>query len=490
MTSPSYKLTSTNYSLGSVMLLVVIFGGIFFTMLTAFASYVLVENRAQDIARSRAEAFNIAEAGLDYYRWFLSHFPGDITNGTGHDGPYVVPYSDPESGVAGTYTLTIASNNSCGSVQSIEVTSKGTPSGAPNISSTLAARYAAPSVAAYSYIVGSSVWAGSDRIINGPYHSNGGVRMDGTANAPVSSSLSTWNCTSSFGCSPDQPSAPGVVGTGGNQNLWEYPIPQMDFSGIAANFSALKSAASANGIYLPQYSSGNVQGAAYKKGYHLIFNSNGTVTVKRVTSINKLTNVYPIDYSSSYTDDYTVINNETSYNTYTIPSGCGLIFVEDNTWIEGVVPSKVTVVAAGVVDSSFKPDIILRGNITYGSADGTSGLTVISSHNILISGDSPQNMTLNGIFVAQSGAFGRNFYRYALGGGCNGTYEPRGTLTILGTTVSNLRTGTAWTNGCGTGVSAGYQTRIDSFDRQNATSPPPFTPMISTQWKFVDWQQK
>lgn len=472
------------------MLLVIVFGGIFFTVLTALSGFVIVGNKAQDAARSRAEAFNIAEAGIDYYKWFLAHFPGDVTNGTGQSGPYSVSYSDPEGGSVGTYTLTISGNNSCGAVQSIDVTSKGVPSSAPSISSTLLTRYAMPSVAAYSYIVGSSVWAGADRVINGPYHSNGGVRMDGTANAPVTSSLSTWNCTSNFGCSPSQPSAPGVVGSGGNQNLWTYPTPQVDFAGIAANFSTLKSTASASGIYLPQYSSGNVKGAAYKKGYHLIFNEDGTVIVKRVTSITKLTNVYPVDGSSGFTNDYTKISNETLYQTYTLPSDCSLIFVEDNAWLEGAVNGKVTVVAAGVVDTSFKPDIVLRGNITYTSTDGTDGLTVIGAKNILIAPDSPQNMTLNGIFVAQSGAFGRNYYRYAAGGGCNGTYEPRGTLTILGTTVSNLRTGTAWVNGCGSGLNAGYRTRIDAFDRQNATNPPPFTPVTSTQWQFVDWQQK
>ena len=472
------------------MLLVIIFGGIFFTMLTALSGFVIVGNRAQDIARARAEAFGVAEAGLEYYRWFLSHFPGNTTNGTGSSGPYAIIYSDPEGGTFGTYTLSITGNSACGAIQSIDVTSKGVSSSTPSVSSTLTARYAAPSIAAYSYIVGSSVWAGSDRVINGPYHSNGGIRMDGTANAPVSSSLSTWNCTGSFGCSPAQPSAPGVVGAGGNQTLWTYPTPQMDFAGIAANFSILKSTASASGIYLPQYSSGNVQGAAYKKGYHLIFNSDGTVTVKRVTSIDRLSNVYPIDGSSGYAYDYTLINNEAPYQTYALPSDCGVIFVEDNTWIEGVISGKVTVVAAGVIDTSFKPDIVLRGNITYASTNGTDGLTVIGAKNILIAPDSPQNMTLNGIFVAQSGAFGRNYYRYARNGGCDGTYEPRGTLTILGTTVSNLRTGTAWSNGCGSGSNAGYQTRIDAFDRQNVTNSPPFTPVVSTLWQFVDWQQK
>jgi len=465
-------------SRGSIMLMVIVFSGVFLTVLMALSSFVLVQSRSQDITEQRVAALSIAEAGIDYYRWFLLHFPGDITNGTGAPGPYVSTYLDPESGVAGTYSLSITGNTSCGVVQSIDVTSTGVPDGSPGISSVLLARYAAPSVASYSYVVGSSVWAGADRIINGPYHSNGGVRMDGTANAPVSSSLATWNCTSSFGCTPTQSAAPGVVGTGTNQELWTFPVPQIDFAGISADFSARKATAIASGLYLPRYSSV----ANPRRGYHLIFNIDGTITVRRVSAVSALT-VTPVNSTNSSTD-YTRINTEAFYQTLTIPESCGLIFVEDNLWIEGVIPSKVTVVAAGVIDTSFRPDIVLVGNITYGTNDGTDGLTVIGAHDILISPNAPMNMTLNGIFVAQSGAFGRNRYS------CPSAYEPRGTLTILGTTVSNLRTGTRWVNGCGSGADAGYQTRIDAYDRQNATNPPAFTPITSTQWKFVDWQQK
>ena len=469
-------------SRGSITLLVIIFGAIFFTLLMALSGFVLAQNRIQDVTRTRTESFTIAEAGLEYYRWFLSHFPGNTTNGTGHAGPYVVTYADPEYGTAGTYTLSIASNSACGAVQSIDVTSTGVASDTPTVSTTLVARYAAPSVAAYSYIVGSSVWAGADRVINGPYHSNGGIRMDGTANAPVSSSLSTWSCDSSFGCSPTATKA-GVFGAGSNQNLWAYPTPQVDFTGIAANFSSLKTTASASGIYLPRFSTSSGHNPNPHVGYHLIFNSNGTVTVKKVTKVTSLT-VTPVNSADS-TTDYTLINTESNFQTSALPASCGLIFVEDNTWIEGVIPSKVTVVVAGVADATFKPDIVLTDNITYVATDGSDGLTVIGAHDILIAPDSPQTMTLNGLFIAQSGAFGRNLYSCS-----NGTYDPRGTLTILGTTVSNLRTGTRWVNGCGNGSDGGYQTRIDAFDRQNSTNPPPFTPTTSTQWQFVDWQQK
>ena len=99
-------------------------------------------------------------------------------------------------------------------------------------------------------------------------------------------------------------------------------------------------------------------------------------------------------------------------------------------------------------------------------------------------------MTLNGVFIAQAGAFGRNLYA------CPGTYEGGNggtrlsTLTILGTTVSNKRTGTKWINGCNNGNSdAGYQTRVDSYDRTLASSPPPFTPVVSTDYQLLDWHE-
>lgn len=304
--------------------------------------------------------------------------------------------------------------------------------------------------------------------------------MDGTANAPVTSSLSSWQCTSSFGCSPSS-TQNGVFGAGPNQTLWSFPEPQVDFAGIAADFTTLKSVASSSGLYLPRYSSGNSNGAAYWRGYHLIFNANGTVTVRRVTSTTQLNNT-PVN-STDLTTDRQIIQNETAYSTYTIPANCGLIFVEDNVWVEGTVPTKVTLVAANITTTGVAPNAYLKNNITYGASDGTDGLTLIAENNILITPDSPQTMTLNGVFIAQGGAFGRNLYS------CPGTYEPRTSLTILGTTVSNKRTGTKWVNGCG-GSDAGYQTRVDAFDRKLATDPPPFTPTVSSDYEFVDWREE
>jgi len=466
------------------MLLALVFGAIFLTTLGALSSVSLTQNKVQNAATGRVKALAIAEAGLEYYRWFLAHHPGDLTNGTGGPGPYTVPYEDPEGGEGGTITLDITGTQGCGQVAAIDIASTGAPHDGNNVTRTLYARYTQPTVAQYSYILNDSVWAGGDRIINGPYHSNGGIRMDGTANAPVSSSLENWLCTSSFGCSPSE-TVDGVFGNGPNSNLWTFPEPQLDFSGIAADFSSLKSLAQSNSTYFPRYSSGNKNSAAYWKGYHLIFNNNGTVTVRRVTSTTRL-DVVPVN-SAEEDWDRALINNETNFSTNTIPSSCGLIFVEDHVWIEGTVSGKVTLVAANVTTTGVAPNAYLKENITY--ADNESGLTLIAENNVLLTPDSPNVMSLEGVFVAQNGAFGRNLYQNGWSS-CHPSYEPRSSLTIHGTTVSNKRTGTRWVNGCGWSGDAGYQSRVDAFDRRLATDPPPFTPVVSEDYEFVDWREE
>jgi hypothetical protein len=474
------------------MLLAIVFGAIFVTVLGALASVVLSQNRVQLESIGRSKGLDMAESGLEYYRWHLAHFPTDLQNGTGHAGPYVLPYNDPEGGQIGTITLSIAGNTSCGQLTSIDITAKGSTFDGSNAATTLVARYAKPTVAQSSYVLNSSVWAGADRIISGPYHSNGGIRMDGTANAPVTSSLASWLCTNSFGCSPSSIQN-GVFGVGPNQTLWTYPTPQVDFSAIAANFSTLKTTAQSSGLYFPRVSSGTTGNNA-NRGYHLIFNSNGTITVSKVLTETDVFSV-PVDGSSgSPIDDYSLIasGGESFLGTYTLPATCGLVYVEDNTWIEGVIPSQVTLVAANVVTAGITPNVMLKNNITYSNPSGTSGLTVVAANDVLITPDSPFNMSLSGVFVAQAGAFGRNYYgedQTAHWYTCPNAYEPRGTLTIHGTTVSNKRTGTKWLAGCPSG-DAGYQTRVDAFDRQLSTNPPPFTPALSNTFQFVDWRQQ
>jgi len=492
---------------GVTIMMVIAFMGIFLLIMGTVTSYAFQQAKYGRALYGREQAISVAEAGLEYYRWFLAHNPDNLTNGTGQPGPYTYTVNDPEGGVVGQAALTVAGNSACGVIQSIDITSRGTSDLNPGFPRTLAARYMRKSVAAYSYLLNSNVWAGSDRVITGPYFSNGGIRMDGSNNSDVLSPVSSWICTSSYNCVPTQNNAPGVVGSGSGSALWQWGanVSSVNFAGIGANLGNLKtSAQTAGGLYFAPAS-----GAANQRGYHLIFNSDGTVTVRRVSatigvpSYSSDTN----DLSRSYgwtTREYSIIKTETLVGTYTVPSSCSLIFVEDRAWIEGVVKGKVTLVVATPLDgvaAVVPTSVYITNNITYASNDGTAGLTVIAEDSINISLLSPATMELHGIFVAQGGLYGRNLYTADHSICTNGlqycvdsvsaSYSPytkRTLLTTEGTVVSKLRTGTSWN--CSGTYCSGYQTRVDAYDQLQATNPPPFTPSASADYSFVLWREQ
>jgi hypothetical protein len=91
-------------------------------------------------------------------------------------------------------------------------------------------------------------------------------------------------------------------------------------------------------------------------------------------------------------------------------------------------------------------------------------------------------MSLSGIFIAQNGYFGRNYYPSS-----EGANYLRTLLTVNGTIVSNAREGTKWTSG--SNVVSGYQNRVNIYDSDLVTSPPPLTPTISDEFTFLEWEE-
>lgn len=457
---------------GYLLVLILVFGAIFLSMLSAFIAYIVTQHRAQVMTFNKEEALNIAEAGLNYYKWFLAHNPNDITNGTNVPGPYVGVYKDPEGSAVGEYSLQIASSSSCGSMYAIDITSTGHAYDAPTAGRRVFARYARPTVAEYAYIINSSVWAGSDRTIIGPYHSNGGIRMDATNNSTVSSGQETWSCTAAFGCSPTTTKA-GVFTTTSNSNpdLFSFPSPPINFTGLTVDLAVMKSKAQTGG--------GRYYPPSTKTGYHITFKSNGTFDVYTVNSKENEPNGLAWGYYLN------VLKNESFLGNYTIPKQCSVIFVEDQVWLDGVVNGKVTIAAADLITPGVDPSIILNGNITYATA--TSGLLAIGELDVLVGLKVPDDMVLNGIFAAQLGHFGRNNYQYSNFPNSWASYNKRNSLTVNGTIVSNGREGTKWVSN-GTYVS-GFNNRINSYDRDLVSDPPPLTPHVSDTYEFIEWRE-
>ncbi len=454
---------------GSITLLVAIFAGIMVMIFGGTTGFIFTQNRLQTEKADRELAMQIAEAGVDYYKWFLSHYENDLKDGTGVDGPYEHEYGNPEGGAIGKFSLEINGNTQCGAIRSIDINSTGWTYDNPSVKRKARARYARPSVAEYAYIINDNVWAGSDRQIKGKYHSNGGIRMDGTNDSLVTSAApdGVWNCTPSFGCDPTA-EKPGVFGAGSGSDLWQFPVEPINFTGISVDLSQMKQAAKDYGIYIPP---------SNKKGYHAIFRNDGTLDVYKITRLNW---VWGYSTENGWRRSYEIIRTESLYNSYVIPSGCGLIFVEDDLWVEGEVKGKVTIASANLIDTNVDTDVWLEGNITYTAFDGSDGLLVLGENNVLIPLNSPDVMELRGIYMAQKGHFGRNYYD-------TGTYK-RERLEITGSIVSNGRVGTKWS--CGGVYCSGYENRENSYDRKLMADTPPMTPFSDDEYTFISWEEE
>lgn len=473
---------SHNVQGGYLLIMVLVFSSVLFTITASLIGFVVVQNKVVVQRVHYNQAGHIAEAGLNYYKWYLAHHPGDVTHGTGAPGPYIFPYSDPEGGVIGEYHIMTETTQFCGEVNTIRVAAEGHTYAAPSVRRTMSARYARPTVADYAFVLNSSVWAGPDRVITGPYHSNGGVRMDGRNDSTVTSNLASWTCTSSFGCNPNS-TRDGVFTTTANANagLFEFPSPPVDFAGITVDLSTIRNRANGGGgLYFPRITNGS-----NRFGYHVNFNSNGTLTVRRVTSAPQY---WGFTTENGRQLERHVIGGSDLVGTFTIPTSCPIVYFEDKVWLEGVVRDKVTLVAADLVNAGVSPSIILHDDITYVSAT-SSGLLAIAEQDILIGFEVPDNMRINGVFIAQNGRYGRNHYVTSDFSTSYQQYVLRNSETMNGTIVSNGRVGTQWVNTSGVTIS-GFRNRTNTYDRLLATDPPPFIPTTSDVYQFQEWRDE
>jgi hypothetical protein len=460
----------------AITLYFLVFSFFFLILLAGLLSFILIQLKAINQKIAWQQAFEIAEAGLNYYQWCLN-------NGVSQNCQTEKEYQDAFGNAIGKFQISSEETMSCGSLTSRKIVSTGFTYKYPNLKRKISVFYGRESVAKYSYILDSNVWIGSDHEIKGPYHSNGGIRMDGENQSTVSSALSEWVCTDSFGCSPCPTSAgckiknnqcycPGVFTTTNvsNPQLFVFPYSSFDFTGVTVDLAQIKNIAKSYGIYLQPSKNINSQG----KGYHLIFKDNGTVEVRIIT---KLSPTYAYSLEEGWHYDYFTISQEYTFATYSLSPSCPLIFVEDNLWPEGKIKGKVTLASANLIDPNLDTDVILQNNIDYTLKDGSDGLTLISERNILISPNSPDQMELRGIFIAQKGRFGRNHYPGNI----------KNKLEIVGSIVSKGRVGTQWVSG--SQVVSGYLKRETSIDPYLLYLPPAFTPNFSQEFKLIKWEE-
>jgi len=488
----NFKFQISNSDHGGAIVMVLVFAGVFVIAVGSLLQFVLQQSVSGRGKVAREQSLQIAEAGLDYYKWYLAHNPNQDSE------TRTIEYKDPQSGARiGEFIISSTANKQCGDIMNRDIEVVGTADIDTRFTRTVGARYMKPSVANYSYVFNSGMWIGAPESAIGPVHSSQGIRIDGTHNSLITSGVSSWLCDYTYGCNTDT-IKPGVWGAGSNPELWQYPKSEVNFSNITPDFSDLKSKAQSSGRYFASVSNG-----AGNKGYHIIFKSNGTFDMYRVDAAGFN---WGWRGGDGVFKDYHTINSESFLGNYTVPSDCSLIYVEDQVWLEGVVNGKVALVVADTVHN-YNPDVILHNNLTYANGPDVDGISVIAEESVLISAHSQEDLTVKGMFVAVNGMFGRHHYvensgwywdssigweyMYGVGGA-----QDLNSIVVNGTSVSNERStiswnywvyrwGSGWLN-----QDSGFSNSSNIYERVQAFDPPPFTPNAEDVPRYVQWSEK
>lgn len=441
------------------------FAGILFTSIMEF---VVSQVRYGSEVAAREESLRIAEAGVGFYRWYLYHNLETKTamqiadfwkNGNpiavntpdcGQSGAYEVEYKDPGGAAVGKYCLEVTPSPAWSTV--VMVKSVGWTYRFPDKKRTLNVRLRRPAWSEYMVLT-NGMFRLSDRTeIYGKMHSNTGVHFDGVIHNLISSELSQYydedyNRTK-----------PGVWTVWSNEYNTDldskvflfgkqYPSSHVDFNSVVGNAGLMKQDAQAGkGRYF--------DGSGY--GRRIILKTNDTYDICIV-------NTYDSD-----TKNISKYKRPTGSQTCNSCSGSclqnfpivddGVIYVNDNVWLEGQINGKrLSVVAYD--DVAGGKNVYLYNDLKYTNYDGTDVIGVLAQNDIEIIRDSDTHLQLDGAFVAKGGRLGRDDYG-----------NVKSDITINGSIASNGRINFGRTDG------TGYTDRYLYFDNDLTIYPPPYFP--------------
>ena len=400
---------------GSVLAMVLVMVVIVSMILTSLLSYITSQVSYSKDRVERERAFQVAEAGIFFYRWYLAHEISGKTAGQIEDfwestspsplgvgDAYEADFNDPEDGVIGRYSIKVDKPTQGSTV--VTATSTGWTYKKPSAKRVVQVRFRRPSWSEYTFLSSSFLNFGDQSTVYGKVHSNYGVRFDGLAYNTVSAlpprfhdpnyggtRLDFGVYTSVNPADPSAPAYPWAAGTvpvrsdvfiGGR----EFPAPEVSFAGVTADFSNMKSKAQAgNGRYFD--SSG--------LGRRIILKTNGTYDVCTVKKANSNTHAI-----TSYS------TNDMSGQCNTCSGSClsnyplidkGVIFVENNVWVEGYVNNKrVTIAAADLSGGGTQADIyigISNNNLRLAAYDCNNMLGLVAQKDVRVLNNCPSYFT-------------------------------------------------------------------------------------------------
>jgi len=448
--------------------------------------------------RSREQSLQIAEAGVEFYRWYLAHnVEGKTTSQIetfwssgsvyGVGSVYEADYTDPSGTTMGRYRLEVTPPVT-GSTIAI-VKSTGWTYRYPAQQRILQVRLRRPSWSENAVLANDFTRFGVGTEVYGKIHSNAGIRFDGLAHNVVTSSVATYNDpdhtgANEFGVHTHKNAPPSVTvndafrpaeappsAMSARTDVFEagrqLPVTTKDFNGVLGDLSVMKTAAQATSSYYSGAGATNL-------GTQIILRSNGTYDTCRVNAYNA---AYTITRYTRTSGGGTCGScSGLCLSNRPIPDN-GVIFVEDNAWISGTINDRKVTIAAADLLGGPAPSVYILNDIRYTNTDGRDIIGIIGQNNIEIGWASESDLRIDAALLAQQGRVGREHYTSK-----GYTPDTKTVITVYGAIATNLRYGFAWTDG------TGYTTRNLYYDNNLLYYPPPYFP-TGTQYELDLWEE-
>ncbi|MEK9173016.1 MAG: hypothetical protein AAB594_00385 [Patescibacteria group bacterium] len=475
---------------GQLSLEVIFFAAVVLIIMTGFIFWALSFLKLSVRVFYKTMAFSVSEAGIEYYRWHLAHNPTDFWDGQGSTstGPYTHDYYDKNSQKIGSFSLEITPPPSGSTIVTVRSTGKVVADN--SVEKIIEVKMGVPSLGKYAILANESIRFGTGTFVFGPFHVNDGIHFDGIAYNVVYSAKTDYDDPDHGGgnefaahthISPTDPLPPAAVPvrtdvfTAGRQ----FPVPAIDFNSLTASLSQIKALAQASGTYVGSSTTG--------LGYHVVLKTNDTFDLYLVDKLEPkppgCTDVQGQDGWGTWT-----IKDQTLLQNYPLPLN-GLVFIEDDLWIDGQINTARVTFAAGRFPENSATDksVTINSDLLYTNYDGKDVLGVIAQKNLNIGLISEDDLRIDGALVAKNGRIGRYYYRPPTSQGQGGqncqAWNIRQLITTYGMLATNKRYGFAYTDG------TGYQIRNLNYDANLLYGPPPSFPLIGDSYIQISWEE-
>lgn len=403
---------------GVAMILVVSLVLILFVAATALIILVNYATASQKVQEIRVKEIHLADAGINAYLYQLRRDPRYYaTNPTlgptvEDDGVWFVRATPPTAG------------------EPLTLTAQGRLNSQP-ASKTVIATVRFPTFADYMFLANTDINVGAGATIMGRVRTNGNLNNNGVITlASYAAGTITGPSSAVFG--RDLPAG----------SVAKYPgQPKIDFAEVKADMDEMRTTAQAN---LP---STYFAASGYSNGGYLIRFTNNTFTRTTVSGVSGRA--------------VTTVGGTTTLPIPIPPSG--IIYVQDNVWVEGTYSAPCTVAGA--------KNIYIVSNVKPLVADANYTLGLIAAQNVIVpteydSISSDTTTTIVAAMLAQSGAIYGNLV--------SGVTKPG--LHIQGSMAYN----TYGYFASGDPATAGFRKRLYQYDARLEDYPPPMYPQSKT----------